>query len=409
VDVSHPFVGAKAPGAMIEKLYQGRAGDGSFSWIEYQMLMIALAGFICTALFVVEIALNRFQVLPLLFPGMFRVQERAFFFFNFDISDGGLGKSVRAEAKMVVRITLCVVLSYLWQHCALETTQQVGNEFPKTECGKGADCFASPVDLTTFFNREYTSIDCKGEQSDFDERVVVSCIRIVAPAATTWLMHLGISHSVMTLNFKAFELLVWIGGNSHWARRILCALIFISLLSLMSLFFAGMMAEFVSSWLSFVMSLSIPMFLYCVYKDSKNLAKLWKAEAVQVQQTLEEHLSYAFSDIETAVQLEATTNNDTEADLFDNQQTASSIKERERNRYERRKVIVPNAVKKMKSVVSMGLSKHLRKRGTASTTSISSASGTEESEGEQISPVRQVSGGSPGSPPEDPVTPTKGP
>lgn len=407
MDVSHPFVGAKAPGAMIENIAQGQTGNSSFSWIEYQMLMIALAGFICTALFVVEIALNRFQVLPLLFPGMFRVQERRFFFFNFDISDGGLGKSVRAEAKMVVRITLCVVLSYLWQHCALETTQQVGNEFPKTECDKGADCFASPVDLTTFFNREYKSIDCDGEQSTFDERVVVSCIRIVAPAATTWLMHLGISHSVMTLNFKAFELLVWIGGNSQWARRIFCALIFISLLSLMSLFFAGFMSEFVSSWLSFVMSLSIPMFLYCVYKDSKNLAKLWKAEAVQVQQTLEEHLSYAFSDIETAVQLEATANNENESSLFDtHQHTASSIKEIQRNKYERRKVIVPNAVKKMKSVVSMGLSKHLRKRGSASANSISSASsGAEESEGEDPSPKRQVSGRSQE---EDPVTPTAG-
>lgn len=275
-----------------------------FSWIEYQALMLCLAGLICTSLFFVEIALNRFQVLPLLFPGMFVVKERRFYFFNFDISDGVIGKKIRAEAKMVCRMTICLVLSYLWQHCVLETTQQVGQDFPREECDKGADCFASNLHFVTFFNRQYEAIDCKSEEN-FKKRVVVSCIRFIPPTATTWLMHLAISHSVTQLNFKAFEILVWVSGNSKWARRLIVSLIFVSLSTFVSLFFAGVITEFVSSWLAFVMSLMIPWFLYTVYKSAKQLERLWKMDAHKVQRDLELHLNIAFLDIEYAANLDA--------------------------------------------------------------------------------------------------------
>jgi len=274
-----------------------------FSWIEYQALMLCLAGVICTSLFFVEIALNRFQVLPLLFPGMFSVKDRRFYFFNFDISDGVLGKKIRAEAKMACRMTICLVLSYLWQHCVLETTQQVGTEFPKDECLKGADCFASTLHFVTLLSRQYEAIDCKSE-AEFEKRVVVSCIRFIPPTATTWLMHLAISHSVTQLNFKAFEILVWVGGNSKWARRLIGGLIVGSLSTFVGLFFAGFWTEFVSSWLAFVMSLVIPWFLYTVYKSSKHLQLLWKIEAVKVQRMLELNLNTAFVDIEYAANLD---------------------------------------------------------------------------------------------------------
>jgi hypothetical protein len=284
----------------------GDDGGTQFSWLEYQALMLCLAGVICGTLFFVEIALNRFQVLPLLFPGMFSVHERRFYLFeNFDISDGPLGKTVRAHAKMVVRMTICLVLSYLWQHCVLETSQKVGFDFPIAECNAGADCFSSRLHFTTLFNREYEAIDCKGSQKNFEKRAVVSCIRFVPPTATTWLMHLAISHSVTQLNFKAFELLVWIGGNSKATQRILACLIVFTFSLFIGLFFGGVMSEFVSSWLSFVMSLTIPLFLHAVYKCACALEHLWKEEAIQISSDIEEHLNGAFADIETAVKLTA--------------------------------------------------------------------------------------------------------
>mmetsp|Transcript_17641 Transcript_17641/g.32482 ORF Transcript_17641/g.32482 Transcript_17641/m.32482 type:complete len:414 (-) Transcript_17641:94-1335(-) len=280
-----------------------------FSYLEYQLLMLSLAGTICTAIGTVEIALRRFQVLPLLFPGMFIVRERRFYFFNFDISDGSLGKRIRAEAKMLIRITLCVVLSYLWQHCVLETTQQVGTEFPRKQCEENHDCFASELHFFTLFNRQHEAIDCNKKDEDLDQvfprRVVVSCIRFITPSAETWLMHLAIANSVMQLNFKAFEVLVWMCGNSPMTRHFIGALILLTLSVFVGLFFGGVMSEFVSSWLSFVMSLAIPAFLHTTWKCAKALDELWRMDAVQVQQNIEKHLNDAFAEIEHGIALES--------------------------------------------------------------------------------------------------------
>jgi len=218
---------------------------------------------------------------------------------------------VRSEAKLVVRLTICVVLSYLWQHCVLETTQQVGTDFPTAQCDLGADCFASTLHFTTLFTRDYEAIDCTLKQ-EFASRHVVSCIRFIPPTASSWMMHLAISHSVTQLNFKSYEVMVWIGGNSKWCRRLLCGLIIITFSLFIGLFFGGVMSEFVSSWLSFVMSLTIPLFLHTVYGSAKSLQKLWTEEAVKVQQQIEEHLSGAFTDIETAINLDSEPRNASE-------------------------------------------------------------------------------------------------
>eukprot|EP00929_Paragymnodinium_shiwhaense_P082073 TRINITY_DN43105_c0_g1_i3.p1 TRINITY_DN43105_c0_g1~~TRINITY_DN43105_c0_g1_i3.p1 ORF type:complete len:390 (+),score=73.34 TRINITY_DN43105_c0_g1_i3:65-1171(+) len=242
------------------------------------------------------------KVLPLIFPGMFSVRDRRFYFFNFDISDGALGKRLRADAKMLIRMTLCIVLSYLWQHCVLVTTTQVGTEFPTKQCAETADCFASELHFLTLVNRQHDYINCDGPHDDFPERVVVSCIRFIPPSATTWLMHLAIAHSVWQLNFKSFELFVWIAGNSKRVHRAVGFISAASFVTFIGLFFGEVMSEFVSSWLSFVMSLSIPLFLYLTYSSAKALQFLWKEESMKVQLTIEEHLNSAFVDIESEVQ-----------------------------------------------------------------------------------------------------------
>jgi|Transcript_20694 hypothetical protein len=279
--------------------------EGSkFSYVEYQVMMLSLAGTICASLFIIEIAMRRFQVLPLLFPGMFSIRDRRFYFFNFDISDGTLGKTIRSEAKMLIRITICVVLSYLWEHCVLETVQLVGKSFPKDECDQGHDCFASTLHFVTFFNHNNEDVDCSNPK-DFDQQMVVSCIRFVKPTASNWLMHLAIAHSITQLNLKSFELMVWVGGNSRWMRRFMGVFIFISLSVFVGLFFGGVLAGFVSSWLSFVMSLSVPAFLYVVYQTSKALSGLWRIDAEQVQKSIQEHLHGAFKDIESTIRHES--------------------------------------------------------------------------------------------------------
>lgn len=272
-----------------------------FSFIEYQALMLALAGGICVGLSILEVALGRFQVLPLLFPGMFTVRDRRFRFFSFDVSDGAVGKLVRAEAKMVVRLSFCIVLSYLWTTCVLETTQIVGTDFPREQCLEGADCFASNLHFETIFTKQYEAVDCRPAQTaweDFEETVVVSCIRFIPPQATTWLMHLAIAHSVTQLNFKCFELLVWISGNSEKVRRGMGFLMLLSAAVIIGLFFGGVMNEFLSSWLSFVMTLSTPVYLHSVWRGSRALNLLWHHAAESLNLTVEKHLDSAFSEIE---------------------------------------------------------------------------------------------------------------
>jgi hypothetical protein len=269
-----------------------------FSYVEYQVFMLLLAGIICSAIGLIEVAMRRFQVLPLLFPGVFSVQRRRFYFFTYDVSDGALGKQIRAQAKMLIRMNLCIVLSYLWQHCVMETTQSVGTGFPKKECEDNLDCFASKFHIETYFTWKHTSIDCGGVPSGFTSRTVVTCVRFIPPMATTWLMHLAIAHSVTQLNFKAYEVLVWIAGNSMWFRRCVGVLIVISLSAFVALLFSGLVTEFVSSWLSFVMSLSIPLFFYIVFKTGVALELLWRMDVLKVQTSIESHLDHAFQDIE---------------------------------------------------------------------------------------------------------------
>eukprot|EP00419_Tripos_fusus_P045166 CAMPEP_0172830712 /NCGR_PEP_ID=MMETSP1075-20121228/22454_1 /TAXON_ID=2916 /ORGANISM="Ceratium fusus, Strain PA161109" /LENGTH=135 /DNA_ID=CAMNT_0013673047 /DNA_START=49 /DNA_END=453 /DNA_ORIENTATION=+ len=129
----------------------GDATVTKFSYIEYQAMVLCLAGTICVGMLGIEITMNRFQMLPLLFPGVFSVRERRFYFFDVDVSNGQVAGKLRTHAKMLCRMTLVVVLSYLWQHCVMITETTVGTKFPQEQCDRGLDCFASEVHFMTLF------------------------------------------------------------------------------------------------------------------------------------------------------------------------------------------------------------------------------------------------------------------
>lgn len=273
----------------------------SFSWIEYQALMIIFAALVISSIAFVEMALKRsLGVLPLLFPGMFSLSEKRFYFFTHDIS-GGRGKKIRGESKMILRITLIGVLSYLWHHCVIETTQQVGNKFPTEQCEIGQDCFVSDFGAAALFNRRTVGIDCNAEHKDFSDRMVVSCIRFVPPTASSWLMHLAISYSVTQLSFKAFELLVWIGGGSLKFRRFLICMVFMGFTVFGVLYCVGMWTDFESTFFSFVTSLILPLYFHSVYKCSVHLEQLWQEETAMVHRNIEDNMNDAFKDIADAV------------------------------------------------------------------------------------------------------------
>mmetsp|Transcript_54622 Transcript_54622/g.130341 ORF Transcript_54622/g.130341 Transcript_54622/m.130341 type:complete len:405 (-) Transcript_54622:82-1296(-) len=277
--------------------------DGTrFSWFEYQVLMLSLAGVMCVSLAAVEVTLTRFQSLPVLFPSMFSVHDRRFYIYELDITHGRGGKAIRRQAKNVIRMTILVVLSYLWQNCVLHADQKIGTAFPVEQCEAGSDCFASEVHISTIFTRQYTAVQCNSEQEAFETRQVISCVRFAEPSASAWLMHLAIANSVAQLNFKCFELGVWLAGKSKAVRHVLVTLMVLSALAVIALFFLGALSSFVSSWLSFVMTLSLPLWFSAVHASGYALKVVWEESEKKMQQSIEKNLLVAFQDIESVLQ-----------------------------------------------------------------------------------------------------------
>jgi len=199
---------------------------------------------------------------------------------------------------MLVRMILCVVLSYLWQQCVIHTETKVGVTFPKRQCQAELDCFASEVHFMTLLRRSYKAVDCRGPKDDFAKQSVVTCIGIIKPDVPSILLHVGITHSLTQLNLKFYGLLVWVAGNSKWLNRLFGILALTTFSVVMGIFCSGAFSEFSSSWLSFVTTLSVPGFLFNVNRSAKLLDRLRRAEAEKMQYSIDQHLSTALADME---------------------------------------------------------------------------------------------------------------
>eukprot|EP00438_Fugacium_kawagutii_P010371 Skav232001 [mRNA] locus=scaffold719:547221:575173:- [translate_table: standard] len=233
-------------------------GVTRFSSLEYQAIMFCLAFAMCLTMAVVEVVMKRFALLPVIFPGVFAIREKRLYFFDIEVKEVSVGKALRWEAMMVMRVTLAVVLSYLWEFCVFESTTNVGREFPVNQCRAGMDCFVTQFQIQTFLSRNHQPFNCSSEAKGdnfFDEQVVISCVKFITPSMSSWLMHLAIAHSMSQLNLKSFGLLVWCCGQSVWFHRVMLATSVISLLILFGLSIGGVMTKFQSSWSGFVMSM----------------------------------------------------------------------------------------------------------------------------------------------------------
>jgi len=275
------------------------------SFIEYQLMMLSLAGGMCVSMFLVEMVIDQFHVLPILFPSMFSIRERRYYAYGVDVTDGSCGEKIREGAKMVVRITLGVTLSYLWQSCIMEAIQSFGSEFPELQCSQGYDCFASRFHFSTLYKQDFTPIDCHSPPVLFATQTVVTCVRLIPLNATSFLMHLGVSYAISQLTFKTYEVSVWIAGEARYVRRLLTALVVLTLVGLVATYFAGFLVLFVNSWLSFVMCLAVPIFLHTVRTTGSVLHRARCLEEAQHREILKEQINKAFANIEDAFLISA--------------------------------------------------------------------------------------------------------
>ncbi|CAK9077331.1 Hypothetical protein SCF082_LOCUS39145 [Durusdinium trenchii] len=247
---------------------------------------------------IVEVVMKRFALLPVLFPGVFAIREKRLYFFDIEVKEVTIGKALRWEAMMIMRVTLAVVLSYLWEFCVFQSTTHVGRDFPSEECDSGMDCFSTQLEIQTFISRNHQPVNCSAvDRHGFDEQVVVSCVRFVTPSLSAWLMHLAIAHSMTQLNLKSFGLLVWLCGHSVWFHRAVLATAITSLVIVCGLTFGGVMTRFNSSWSGFVISFSFPLFFWIVWNCGNILKTLWAQESRQMQESIEEKLALALQDL----------------------------------------------------------------------------------------------------------------
>lgn len=266
------------------------------TYLEYQGLLFCLALVMCIIFGLMELVMKRFQILPMFFPGMFSIREKKFYFFDIEVRDIHVGKKLRWESMMLARLAICVVLAYVWEHVVISSSTQVTQNFPLQECAAGYDCFISKIQVLTLLSRDVTPVDCS-TPTLFPERVVITCIKFVPPTAQNWFTTLAIAHSQMQLTQKTFSLMVWGAGSYLWLRIASGCLSVLSLALFIGLFFGGVTTEFVASWLTFVMSLSLPCFLLIVYHCAGTFQRLQYAESLRVQASIEETLDSALADL----------------------------------------------------------------------------------------------------------------
>lgn len=151
----------------------------------------------------------------------------------------------------------------------------------------------------TIVKRKYRRVDCAATPDPFPNKVVISCISFVSPAVTTWMLHIAISNSIVHLTLKSFEGFVWGVSVSICFRRFIAFCIFASWIVFIGLLGSGLLTEFVTSWLAFVISLSVPIWLHTVWRTSKLLQQLQKSEVNRVQVSIEEKLKVALADLES--------------------------------------------------------------------------------------------------------------
>ena len=96
---------------------------------------------------------------------MFSMRGNRTFAFGIDITDSERGKKIVRQSQWLMRVSMIVVLSYIWQTLVLEvvTISDESNTgaIPQASCGTGYDCFRSDFCMFAIFDPDCTaSIPC---------------------------------------------------------------------------------------------------------------------------------------------------------------------------------------------------------------------------------------------------------
>ncbi|CBZ53372.1 conserved hypothetical protein [Neospora caninum Liverpool] len=244
------------------------------------------------------------SILPHAFQ-MVTLRKRRMYCFEVDISSGPAARKVRMQYVWLLRTAVLVVGCYLWQTCVLsywafDFRDASGKQNLVSACqNDGADCFgtkhnfdffsvnASPTNLCVKYDLAAT-LRTEVQEEISSQYRYVTCINFVKPNTLTYTQHLAIAYALAKMIITLFEVLVWLlyRSRSSLLPTVVLAVGIVFLAVWVGSIFIPRLLSFFSSWIGYVMLLSVPIVLWTALLAAHFLRKiqhqkwtLWQIQA----------------------------------------------------------------------------------------------------------------------------------
>ena len=272
------------------------------SWTTYQLYMMCLSIALVVALLGAEFFLRKFEIIHIIYNQMLRLKDRRVICFNqFDVTNN---VEVVSAAMMMTRLTVVLVICYIWQFCVLESYVFNNSTFPDTFCYPSTtfECFQTPLKWDSFFKASaMTRIDCSLGEAGFvpvDTHYGVGCFRTITQGAAIWLQTLAISNSLGLFMTRLFEVLVWLCFSSLAALIGFTLLLILTAVAVVISTLSGYFSSFSNSWLGFMAMAVFPSILFVVRSCAQELRRIERHEMKRIRQQANadfEKIAYEFA------------------------------------------------------------------------------------------------------------------
>ena len=219
---------------------------------------------------------------------MLRLKERRLICFNqFDVTDN---HEIVSSAMMMTRLTIVLVVCYIWQFCVLESYVFTDSSFPDTFCNPTStfECFQTPLRWDSFvIAKSMTRIDCSLGAKGFvpvADKYGVGCFRAIPQNAAAWLQTLAIGNALGLFATRIYEVLVWLCFSSIASMIGFTILMILSAVAVVATTVTGYFSSFSNSWLGFIAMAVFPFLLFVVRVCALELRKIQRHKMKIVQQ-----------------------------------------------------------------------------------------------------------------------------
>ena len=257
------------------------------TWQTYQLWMMGLSFTLLGALILLEFFMRRFDIMHVIYNQMLRLKNRKLICFNSMDVTGNY--NIMSSLFMMTRLTVILVLGYLWQFCVIETYSMTNSGYPEEFCSQpGFHCFETELRWNSFVDpNDMTTIDCSAGSAGYVpsvSNVIVSCFKVIPQNAANWLQNVAIANALGLLLTRLFEVFVWVSFESLTGLisiTFLCGGIVVAVIIVAS---TGYFSEFINSWLGFVSTIIAPYSLYLVRAAAIEIRRIKKIEIQRIQE-----------------------------------------------------------------------------------------------------------------------------